>query len=82
MWVIVWAIFLTHIAHTKSRASTSVWAFVGNVVILKQKLQITLYSTVYPYTVNLYSGAKNYCTKGVERFKFVFFIAHIAHISK
>ena len=74
--------FLTHIAHTKSLAAPTFWAFVGNVVILKQKSQITLYSIVYSYTVNLYSGAKNYCTKGVERFKFTFFIAHIAHISK
>ena len=82
MWAMMWAIFLGYIAHSKCVGTTGFWAFVGNVVILKQKLQITLYSTVYPYTVNLYSGAKNYCTKGVERFKFTFFIAHIAHISK
>jgi hypothetical protein len=49
MWAMVWAMFLTHIAHTKRRASTSDSAFVGNVVIENQHLQITLYSTVYLY---------------------------------
>jgi hypothetical protein len=38
MWAMVWALFFAHIAHTKSRASTSESAFVGNVGNQKSKL--------------------------------------------
>jgi hypothetical protein len=38
MWVIVWAMFFAHIAHTKSVGTTGFSAFVGNVVIENQHL--------------------------------------------
>jgi hypothetical protein len=82
LWVVLWVVFFTHIAHTKRRASTSVWVLVGNVGSLKSKLWITLYSTVYPYMGTYTALPKKHCTKGVMRFKFAFFITHNAHTLK
>jgi hypothetical protein len=61
MWAMVWAMFFAHIAHTKSLAAPTFWAFVGNVVIENQHLQITLYSTVYPYTVYYARRKRLFC---------------------
>jgi hypothetical protein len=38
MWAMVWAMFFAHIAHIKSLAASTFWAFVGNVVIENQHL--------------------------------------------